>query len=118
MTLSLPTVNLTPAQPAKNPEASNTLKLATNANGLAKESLKEIDKLVASAQTGDNFALQKIQALADIALSETNGLYAAGESDIAATLADTGYLAQKALQKIGTAQSSGIAKGGKLYTVA
>lgn len=118
MTLSIPTVNLAAAQAPKNADASDTLKLATNANDLAKESLHEIDKLIASAQAGDSFSLQKIQSLAETALSKTHDLQAGGEANIVTTLADTGYLAQTALQKIGAAQSAEASKGAKLYAVA
>jgi hypothetical protein len=117
MTLTVPSLNVTPAQGVKNPGTVNTLQRATNASGLAKESLKEIDQLLAKAQAGDSFALRKIQALAETALSETNGLHAAGEADVLAAVADTGYLAQATLQKVGAAQSSA-AKRGSLNLVA
>jgi hypothetical protein len=93
---------LNPTTPVASTPARNTdsLKAANNAASLAEDSLKQIGQLQASLQPGDVYTLQKLQALANTALSQANGIVPEGQADIQAASSNAGYLAQAALQKI------------------
>lgn len=100
-----PTATQTGKPASAAAESANALKTAATATSQAEDALKQIGQLQAFGQTPDTFTLQKLQALAETALSETNGIGSAGEQAVQASTANAGYLAQAALQKIAQLQS-------------
>jgi hypothetical protein len=94
------TPNPTTAQAASSPRSDASLKAANTAATQAEDALKQIGQLQAAAQPDDVFTLQKLEALAQTALSQANGIVPEGQSSVHAAANNAGYLAQSALQKI------------------
>jgi hypothetical protein len=112
MTLTALTSTTAPASASVWSDAD--LKTANTAATQAEDVLKQIAQLQATAQPGDVFTLQKLEALAQTALSQANGILPEGQSSVHAAADHAGYVAQSALQKIAHRLSLGSAPSGEI----